>query len=79
MRQILVEHARRRNAEKRGGGMERVTLDERMARVVELRAFGGMTAEETAQVLGVTSRTIQSDWRMAEMWLGRELEESSQP
>jgi RNA polymerase sigma factor (TIGR02999 family) len=102
MRQILVEHARARAAVKRGGGWERVTLDdrlgmmanseievidlddalnrlseldERMARVVELRVFGGLSGEEVGQVLGVTRRTVQRDWRMAKMWLAREFAE----
>jgi len=106
MRQILVEHARARAAAKRGGGWNRVTLDdhlgmiadsalevidldealtrlaemdERMARVVELRVFGGLTGEETAHVLGVTRRTVQRDWRMAKMWLAREFAEDNDP
>lgn len=100
MRQILIDHARRRGAAKRGGGLERVTLDEsgladgrgdldlldldeallrfarlddRAARVVELRVFGGLTAAESADVLGVSSRTIENDWSVARLWLGREL------
>jgi RNA polymerase sigma-70 factor (ECF subfamily) len=100
MRQILVEHARRRSAAKRGGGWERVTLtdqlglvatsqveildleealnrlaeqDERMARVVELRFFAGLTSKEVACVLGVSPRTVQQDWRVAKMWMSREL------
>ncbi len=100
MRQLLIEHARRRGAEKRGGGMERVTLDDRlgvaavnefeileledaltklgemdarMARVVELRFFGGLTAKETAHVLDISRRTVQEDWRVAKMWLAHEL------
>jgi RNA polymerase sigma factor (TIGR02999 family) len=100
MRQLLIEHARRRGAEKRGGGLERVTLDERlgvaavnefeilelddaltklgrmderMARIVELRFFGGLTAEETAHVLDVSRRTVTEDWRVARMWLAHEL------
>jgi RNA polymerase sigma factor (TIGR02999 family) len=102
MRQVLVDHARQRARAKRGGGWQRLTLDdrlesraiseaeilrlddalnrladmhERMARVVELRAFAGMTTDETAGVLGVSSRTIQDDWRVAELWLARELDE----
>jgi RNA polymerase sigma factor (TIGR02999 family) len=47
-------------------------LDERMARVVELRVFGGLTAEEVGQALGVSRRTVQEDWRVARMWLARE-------
>jgi len=100
MRQLLVEHARRRGAEKRGGDLQRVTLDsrlgvaavnefeileledalnrlarmdERMARIVELRFFGGLTAEETAHVLDVSRRTVTEDWRVAKMWLAHEL------
>jgi len=48
-------------------------MDERMARIVELRFFGGLTAEETAHVLGVSRRTVTEDWRVAKMWLAREL------
>lgn len=108
MRQILVQHARRRGAAKRGGGWARVTLDDqigaappsevrvldldraltglaemdgRMARVVELRVFGGLEVKEVAQVLDVSERTIAGDWRMAKAWLARELsgESSSGP
>jgi RNA polymerase sigma factor (TIGR02999 family) len=100
MRQVLVDHARRRRAAKRGGGDvavslseadgawnvqsdELVALDEaldrlgehseRLRRVVELRFFGGLTEEETAQTLGVTTRTIQRDWSKARAWLHKEL------
>jgi RNA polymerase sigma factor (TIGR02999 family) len=101
MRQILVDHARRRRAAKRGGGLRHVTLDERLdagmpdrtldvlalnqalealaaldprgAQVVELRVFGGLTADETARLLGVSKRTVDSDWSVARMWLAREL------
>lgn len=92
MRQILVDHARRKMAAKRGGGQaalqldeERVgaesrvleiialdealdrlkQMDERLARVVELRFFGGLSVEETAAVLKVTDRTVKRDWRKA--------------
>ena len=102
MRQVLVDHARRRAAAKRGGSWQRLTfderlgfsavsetelldldgalgrlgdLDERMARVVELRVFGGLTAHEIGHLLGVTRRTVQRDWRVAKMWLSRELAE----
>ena len=44
-------------------------LDERQARVVELRFFGGMTVEESATILGVSPRTVDLDWRMAKAWL----------
>jgi RNA polymerase sigma factor (TIGR02999 family) len=100
MRQILVDHAREHGAAKRGGGLRRVTLDERvgmahadefdlldldriltrlaelderMAQVVEYRVFAGMSVEEVAHVLGVSVRTVHNDWRVAKMWLGREL------
>ncbi len=96
MRQVLVDHARRFRAEKRGGGAvhldldaaevaveERadvlVALDEslarlaalspRLAQVVELRFFGGLTEEEAAQALGVTDRTVRRDWVKARAWL----------
>jgi RNA polymerase sigma factor (TIGR02999 family) len=48
-------------------------LDERMARVVEIRVFAGMTASETAFVLGISERTVHEDWRVAKMWLLHEL------
>ncbi len=100
MRQVLVEHARRRKAQKRGGDRQMVTLtglsdpdaenvvdlleldealeklaalDERTAKVVDLRIFGGMTMEEIALILGLTRRTVQKDWRFALVWLRREL------
>jgi len=98
MRNILVDHARRRNAAKRGGGEKPVTLPDigkavnldvlmvndaldrfaaehaRQAQVVELRFFGGLTADETAEVLrqqGVdcSLRTVERDWRFARAWL----------
>jgi RNA polymerase sigma factor (TIGR02999 family) len=100
MRRILIEHARRRGAAKRGGGDDRVTLDEavvartdssvdvldldevltrfaevddRGAQVAELRIFGGLTVRETAEELGVSSRTVNGDWAVARLWLAREL------
>jgi RNA polymerase sigma factor (TIGR02999 family) len=48
-------------------------FDARKAQVVELRYFGGMTAEETAEALGVHPKTVMRDWRLAKMWLKREL------
>jgi len=48
-------------------------FDERQARVVELRFFGGLGANEVAHVLGVSQRTVESDWAMAKAWLRREL------
>jgi RNA polymerase sigma factor (TIGR02999 family) len=100
MRQILVDHARRRAAQKRAGGRQLVTLDEelcpgpisetevidldealgrlgemdeRMGRIVELRVFGGMAEREVAHVLGISRRTVQYDWRVARLWLAREM------
>jgi RNA polymerase sigma-70 factor (ECF subfamily) len=100
MRQILVEHARGHATAKRGGGIDRVTLDEalvprhdasfdllaldqvlkrfaavdpRGARVVELRIFGGLTVRETAFEVGVSTRTVNTDWTAARLWLAREL------
>ena len=96
MRSILVDHARRRGAQKRGGKADRLPLDDdvalteednqaivdldvalskladfdsELARVVELRFFGGMTSEETGEVLGVSSRTVERSWRTARAWL----------
>jgi len=104
MRRILVDHARRRQALKRGRGIRHVTLDdrvagsqekhldilvldealgrlssldERMARVVELRVFGGMKMEEIAHVLLVSRRTTYDDWDFAKRWLSRELAQAN--
>ncbi len=51
--------------------------DERKARVVELRFFGGLNMEETAEVLQVSEKTIRRDWQMAKLWLHRELAETA--
>lgn len=101
MRRVLVDHARSRGYRKRGGGVQRVTLDDELAavpalaldvvaldraldaltavdarksRVIELRFFGGLTVEETAEVLRVSPDTVKRDWRLAKLWLLRELE-----
>jgi RNA polymerase sigma factor (TIGR02999 family) len=100
MRRLLVDHARRRNASKRGNGFELVTIDEvvnvpapnhipvlvlddvlarlekideRLAHLVEVRAFGGCTLEEAAEVLQVSKSTVKREWRTAKAWLSREL------
>jgi RNA polymerase sigma-70 factor, ECF subfamily len=100
MRRILVDHARRRHAEKRGGFRRKLSLDEalgapaapdldlvaldealhglaaqdaRKSRVVELRFFGGLTVEETAALLGVSTATVKNEWRVAKAWLRREM------
>jgi len=102
MRRVLVDHARARGFQKRGGGAHAVpletavlvsrapdialldldqaldglaTLDDRKARVVEMRFFGGMTVEETADALGVSVDTVKRDWRVAKLWLLNALEE----
>lgn len=100
MRRILVSHARSRQAKKRGGAAERITLVEEMAaaperdvnllalddaltrlesldpdksRMVELRFFSGLSVEETAEVMGVSPRTIDRQWQTAKAWLHREI------
>jgi RNA polymerase sigma factor (TIGR02999 family) len=97
MRSVIVDFARRRLADRRGGGMARLTLttsvggemvsgvteilrvhealdeiaamDPRMAQVVEMRYFGGLTETEIAEALGVTDRTVRRDWEKARLLL----------
>jgi RNA polymerase sigma factor (TIGR02999 family) len=100
MRRILVDAARSRGYQKRGGGVATVSLDEalvvshtpgedlvalddaltalaavdpRKSHVVEMRFFGGLTLEETAEALQVSRDTVKRDWKMAKLWLLREL------
>ncbi len=100
MRQILVEHARTHAADKRGGGVTELSLDEawlysnekaaelvalddalsalakfdeRKARIIELRYFGGMSLEETAAALNLSIATITHETRLARAWLHREM------
>ena len=97
MRQVLVDHARRRRAAKREGchvtldgcrragasrwscstsrtrSKELAVLDPRQARVVELRFFGGLDVEETADVLGLSARTVKREWQTARAWLQHRL------
>jgi RNA polymerase sigma factor (TIGR02999 family) len=100
MRRILVESARNRHRQKRGGNAVRVSIDDiaempepkerdvaalsdalsalavvdaRMSQIVELRFFGGLTVEETADVLKVSPETVMRDWKTAKAWLIREL------
>ena len=100
MRNILVDHARSREAAKRGGqhysvsvseldrfskssevdlvvlheALERLAAyDNQKSRIVELRFFGGLTIEETAEVLDISHATVERDWKMARAWLRREL------
>jgi RNA polymerase sigma factor (TIGR02999 family) len=106
MRRILVDHARRHNAGKRGDGTPAVPIQEAaetaavdgipilaldlalqklaqvdpdLARIVELRAFGGLTIAEAACVLEVSPSTAKGEWRTAKAWLGRELGLDSPP
>lgn len=101
MRNVLVDHARSRNAEKRGGGAERKPLDElvdaleaespgllavdealerlsavdgSLGKLVELRFFAGLSIEEAARALDISTATVERRWRIARMWLRREME-----
>lgn len=107
MRNLLVDHARARQMEKRGGGAVQVSLneaiagsepemtvdmlsldealtrlaefDERKARIVELRFFGGLSANETAEALDLSEITIKREWLKAKAWLFRELKGTEPP
>lgn len=106
MRHLLIDHARRRSAEKRGGGVEPVTLKPRMAiseerplemlaladaierlsrldprleQVVECKVFGGMTAAEIGEAIGVSTRTVERDWARARAYLYRDLQGTDPP
>lgn len=103
MRRILVDHARRKRSEKRGGGatplaiefavqvcdeqnFDLVALDlalERLAeifpqqaKIVELRFYGGLTLEETAEAIGISEATVSREWAMARAWLRRAMSSS---
>jgi RNA polymerase sigma factor (TIGR02999 family) len=54
-------------------------VDPRQAKIVELRFFGGLSVQEVAEVLGVSKRTVESDWTMVRAWLRRELSEDEGP
>ena len=104
MRRILVDAARERDAQKRGGAASHIAFDEaavlapergadlvaldaalqaleavdaRKSQVVELRYFGGLSVEETSEVLGVSVETVARDWRIAKLWLLRELDQAA--
>jgi hypothetical protein len=76
MRRVLLDHARSRGYQKRGGGAveEFAVIDARKAKVIELRFFCGLSVEETAEVLPLSTDTIKPDWRLAKLWLLRALE-----
>lgn len=101
MRRVLVDYARTRGYQKRGGGAVHVPLDdaravsaerafevvalddaltalaeldERRSRIVELRVFGGLSVEETAETLQVSPGTVRRDWTLAKAWLRRRLD-----
>jgi len=100
IRRVLVDYARERAAAKRGGGVERLPLEDALAigasnqidiiavddalnrlatvdpdqvRLVELRFFGGLTIEETAEVLGWSSGSVKREWTVARAWLQHEI------
>jgi RNA polymerase sigma factor (TIGR02999 family) len=101
MRKILIDHARTRNASKRGGGRPGLSLDEardacverpeimiglddalnalerldpRKARMIEMRYFGGLTAEESGRALSMEAAEVRRELRVAQAWLQRELD-----
>jgi RNA polymerase sigma factor (TIGR02999 family) len=105
MRNLLIDHARSRGRQKRGGHYEKLSLNESLAasdergeelidldealerfsqldarkgQVVELRYFGGLSIEETAQILNVSPATVKRDWEVARAWLLRELQTEKQ-
>src|SRR5437899_8897081 len=107
MRRVLLDYARQRRAEKRGGEAARkvdidaellvgddrfeevVALDEvlerlsemdpEQGRIVELRFFAGLNVDETAEVMGISPRTVKREWRLAKAWLDRELSTAKSP
>ncbi len=106
MRSVLIDHARKRKTDKRGGDRERVTLDQvivpfeesagdllalddameelaaseaRLARIVELRFFGGLSNDEIAHHLGLSTRSVERGWRTARAWLRRRLGAGGEP
>jgi RNA polymerase sigma factor (TIGR02999 family) len=102
MRRILIDHARARLSNKRGGGespqpsqqaallepnspemllavnqalSKLQAIDPRQEEIVEMRFFGGLTVDETAEVLGISTRTVEREWTFARAWLYRELKD----
>jgi RNA polymerase sigma factor (TIGR02999 family) len=70
---IAVEHQANELVELDAALDRLAALDPRQARVVELRFFGGLTVEETAQVAGISEKTVKRDWALARAWLEKEL------
>ena len=106
MRRVLLDHARKHQAAKRGGPLPKLklddavamceenaaelvaldglltrlsTIDPRQTRVVELRFFGGMSVEETAEVMNISPATVKREWAMAKAWFAREMSRASVP
>ena len=105
MRQILVDYARNRRAQKRDGGCridfdalldlpingdaelvalddaleELSRLDERQAKIVEMKFFGGLSAPEISQVLGLSRATVDRDWSTARVWLHQQMNRTASP
>jgi len=105
MRQILVDYARSRRANKRDGGCridyddlhflpvqrdsellalddslaELSRIDERQAKIVEMKFFGGLSSPEVSQVLGISRATVDRDWATARVWLHRQMSRMATP
>jgi len=100
MRRVLLMHAREHHAVKRGGGLQKISLegvavfspsqgeelvfldelltrlaalDPQQARIVEFRFFAGLSVEEAAELMNISSATVKRDWAMAKAWLAREM------
>jgi hypothetical protein len=106
MRRVLVDHARSRGYQKRGGGLQKITfkdyvaegaafdvdlialdraltglaeVDARKCSVIEMRFFGGLSVQETATALRVSTDTVKRDWRIAKLWLLKAIKDGPQP
>lgn len=104
MRRILIDHARKHRAVKRGGPLTKISLDDatvfapeqsqslllldgllirlavidpQEARIIELRFFGGLSIEETADVMGISPTTVKREWNVAKKWLAREMRKAN--
>jgi RNA polymerase sigma-70 factor, ECF subfamily len=105
MRRILIDHARKHKAAKRGGPLTTVSfedikfvltpeqsenlmvldslltrlaaIDPQEARIIELRFFGGLSVEETSEVMGISATTIKREWSVARKWLAREMQKEN--